>query len=216
MGQFKVLLCSEQPGYSQSLSVAFNENFIFRVISSVDRDKLLDEAVRLQPDVAVIKIDSMNTQGMLEELKNRCPMLLPVAIVDDPDQYDIMESINQGVRGVLPFRLLPRQIVNAVELITVAGLLCLPRVSSRPANNNNMGNERSIEIMSALTIREREVLALLGRSYSNQEIAETLCLSESTVKTHLRNVFHKLRVRNRSEAIALLYGTDLIRYEQLA
>jgi DNA-binding NarL/FixJ family response regulator len=216
MGQFKVLLCSQQPGYNQSLAVAFNENFIFRVISSVDRDKLLDEAVRLQPDVAVIKIDSLNIMDMLEELKNRCPMLLPVAVVDDPDQYDIMEAINQGVRGVLPFRLLPRQIVNAVELITVAGLLCLPRVSTRPAGTYSAGNERSIEIISALTIREREVLSLLGRSYSNQEIAETLCLSESTVKTHLRNVFHKLRVRNRSEAIALLYGTDLMKYEQLA
>lgn len=216
MAQFKVLLCSEQPGYNQSLAVAFNENFIFRVISSVDREKLLDEAVRLQPDVAVIKIDSPSTMDMLEELRIRCPMLLPVAIVEDPDQYDILGSVNQGVRGVLPFRLLPRQIVNAVELITVAGLLCLPRVSTRPVNNGSTGNERSIEIMSALTIREREVLSLLGRSYSNQEIAETLCLSESTVKTHLRNVFHKLRVRNRSEAIALLYGTDLMRYEHLA
>ncbi|MEN6351710.1 MAG: response regulator transcription factor [Syntrophomonas sp.] len=216
MGQFKVLLCSDQPGYSQSLAVAFNENFIFRVIASVEREKLLDEVVRLQPDVAVIKINSLSAIDMLNELKNRCPMLLPVVIVDDPDQYDIMESINQGVRGVLPFRLLPRQIVNAVELITVAGLLCLPRISTRSTNNSSMGNERSAEIIAALTVREREVLSLLGRSYSNQEIAETLCLSESTVKTHLRNVFHKLRVRNRSEAIALLYGTDLMRYEQLA
>ena len=76
MGQFKVLLCSQQPGYNQSLAVAFNENFIFRVISSVDREKLLEEAVRLQPDVAVIKLDSLNAMDMLEELKNRCPMLL--------------------------------------------------------------------------------------------------------------------------------------------
>lgn len=216
MGQFNVLLCSEQPGYNQSLLVAFNENYLFRVISSVDRDKLLDEAVRLQPDVAVIKIDSLNALDMLEDLKNKCPMLLPVAIVDDPDQYDIIELINQGIRGVLPFRLLPRQIVNAVELITVAGLLCLPRIGTRPANGNCTDNERNIEIMASLTVREREVLSLLAKSFSNQEIAETLCLSESTIKTHLRNVFHKLRVRNRSEAIALLYGTELVRYEQLA
>lgn len=216
MSQFKVLLCSELPLYNQSLAVAFDENYIFRVVGCVSCSELMEVAVRLQPDVAIIKVDSMETFALLDELKTNCPMLLPVAIVDDPGHYDIWESINGGMRGCLPFRLLPRQIVNAVELIVVAGLLCLPRIGPRSNANANGTKEKNMETISSLTIREREVLSLLGKSYSNQEIAESLCLSESTVKTHLRNVFRKLRVRNRSEAIALLYGSDFIRNEQLA
>lgn len=195
--------------------MAFDENYIFRVIASVKGEQLINEALRVQPDVAVIKMDSAVNSDVFNELTNNCPVLLPVAIVEDPGQYDIMELINQGMRGVLPFSLLPRQIVNAVELIAVVGLVCLPRINARVQKNSPMSRANNIEFVSALTIREREVLSLLGKNYSNQEIAELLCLSESTVKTHLRNVFHKLRVRNRSEAITLLYGKD-IKHGQLA
>lgn len=210
MSQFTVLLCSDLPLYSHSLSVAFNENNIFRVIENVSYDQLIDASIRLQPDVVVIKINDQEALPLLAELKGNCPMILQVAIVDDPGHFDMMDFINWGVRGCVPMRLLPRQIVNAVELIVVAGLLCLPRINPRSNSFNGNGMlDKNIETIGTLTSREREVLNLLCRSFSNQEIAESLCLSESTVKTHLRNVFRKLRVRNRSEAIAVLYGSDL-------
>lgn len=215
MSQFRVLLCSKLPLYAQSLSVAFDENNFFKVIANVNYAELIDTAARLQPDVAVVKLLDMDTLPLLMELKHYCPSLLQVAIVDDPGHFDIMDIVNNGIRGCLPTRLLPRQIVNSVELIVVAGLLCLPRINSHSTTGNG-NKEKNRETIEALTSREREVLNLLGRSYSNQEIAEALCLSESTIKTHLRNVFRKLRVRNRSEAIALLYGTEIIRFEQMA
>lgn len=216
MSQFRVVLCSDMPLYAQGLSAAFEENYIFKVVAQVNYEELTDTAVSLQPDVAIIKLRNMNALDLLLELKHYCPSLLQVAIVDDPGQFDVMEMVNSGVRGCLPARLLPRQVVNSVELIVVAGLLCLPRINPRGSLNGNGARDKTIETAETLTSREREVLNLLGRSYSNQEIAESLCLSESTIKTHLRNVFRKLRVRNRSEAIALLYGSEIIKYEQMA
>ncbi|HWP97039.1 MAG TPA: response regulator transcription factor [Syntrophomonadaceae bacterium] len=214
MSQFKVLLCGESPLYSQSLAVAFGENHLFRVTENIAFEDLIPCAVRIQPDVAILRFDDETALPLLLELRANCPMLLQVAIVDDPGRFDMFELINSGVRGCLPLRILPRQIVNAVELIVIAGLLCLPRLNPRDMNNGN--REKNVENIDTLTSREREVLILLGKSFSNQEIAESLCLSESTVKTHLRNVFRKLRVRNRSEAMALLYGNNVMRSDKLA
>ena len=214
MSQFKVLLCSDSPLYAQSLVAAFDDNYTFRVTENVTFHDLIDASLRIQPDVAVIKMDDLSALPLLLELKANCPVLLQVAIVDDPGRFDMSELINSGVRGCLPLRLLPWQIVNAVELIVVAGLLCLPRVNPRDMNNENRG--KNVETMGTLTSREREILGLLGKSCSNQEIAQALCLSESTVKTHLRNIFRKLRVHNRSEAMALLFGIEVMHIDQLA
>ena len=64
--------------------------------------------------------------------------------------------------------------------------------------------------LAALTPREREVLAYLGRGLSNAELAEQLTLSEVTVKTHVARIFAKLEVRDRAQAVVLAYETGLV------
>lgn len=214
MNQFRVLLCSDSALYGQGLAVAFEESYTFRVLDNVDLQDMLAAALRVQPDVVLLKLDNNDCVPNIVELKNKCPFSLPVVIVEDPNYFNIFELINSGVRGCLPMRLLPRQIVNAVELMVVAGILCLPRINPRTLNHEN--RDKDAATINTLTSREREVLAFLGRSFSNQEIAESLCLSESTVKTHLRNAFKKLKVRNRTEALAVLLGSDLINRENMA
>lgn len=215
MNQFRVLLCSDSALYGQGLAVAFDESYTFRVLDNVNLQEMLASAIRLQPDVLLFKLDTADYLPNIVELKNKCPFSLPVVIVEDPNHFNLFELINCGVRGCLPMRLLPRQIVNAVELIVVAGILCLPRINPRSLTSDGYEKDNNIAI-NALTSREREVLAFLGRSFSNQEIAESLCLSESTVKTHLRNAFKKLKVRNRTEALAVILGSDIFKKEHLA
>lgn len=206
MSQFRVLLCSDSPVYSNSLKVAFQEGHLFKVMEDVTSEDIIDSASRLQPDVVVLKLEDDACLPVVRQILVNCPLLLLVAIVEDPGRYDVNEFINMGLRGLLPMRLLPRQIVNAVELVVVAGILCLPRMNPGQINRNNANNESSVNLNS-LTTRERQVFGLLSKSYSNQEIADSLCLSESTVKTHLRNIFRKLKVRNRSEAMSILYNS---------
>lgn len=216
MNQFRVLLCSDSPLYNQSLTVAFEENHSFRVVDQVSQEDLINASLRVQPDVVILKVDDAEGLSCIVELKSQCPFLFPIMIVEDPNQFNLFDLISGGVRGCLPLRMLPRQIVNAIELIVVAGILCLPRLNPRVVNHANGGREKEQTNINALTSREREVLSFLGKSLSNQEIAASLCLSESTVKTHLRNAFKKLKVRNRTEALAVLLGSDVLKQEQLA
>lgn len=206
MSQFRIMLCSDSSVYANSLKIAFQESHLFKIMKEVPFEEVIDSASRLQPDVAVLKIDDEACLPVVRQLLVKCPFLLPVAIVKDPGRFDVNELLSIGLRGLLPMRLLPRQIVNAVELVAVAGILCLPRMSPAQLNKSNY-QEGSNWSLDLLTTRERQILGLLSKSLSNQEIAESLCISESTVKTHLRNTFRKLKVRNCSEAMSVLYST---------
>ncbi|HHY31315.1 MAG TPA: response regulator transcription factor [Syntrophaceticus sp.] len=113
----------------------------------------------------------------------------------------MFELVRSGIKGCLPVRLLPKQIVYAVELIVDAGVLCIPRFGQE--YNGKRGTTETSLLLSSLTRRELDVLSLLGRGHTNQEIASDLYISESTVKSHLRSIFRKLGVKKRHEAQAI-------------
>ena len=199
MSEFRLLIGSQPPQWGESLAAAFAENILFEVAGSVTLPELIEAAVRFHPDVVLWKMEDEDPVPLATELQRKCPVGLPVVLVDNPQKLDLAVLLRAGVRGCLPIRLLPRQIVHAVELIAKAGMLCLPRLgqgfaispepqSSTPGSGNPTG-------------REREVLSLLGQNLSNQEIGRALFLSESTVKTHLRSIFRKLGARNRTEVL---------------
>ena len=78
---------------------------------------------------------------------------------------------------------------------------------SSPKTEKSLNKDVNIE---ALTPKEKEVLALVAKGASNQEIADKLCVRDVTVKTHLNSVFKKLKVTNRTQAVLLAMQIDLI------
>ena len=200
MGEYRVLIGGGSPQWRAGLGAAFTGNVAFEVAGSVDSSELLEAAARVYPEVVLWKPEDEDPVPVIRELKLKCPFTLPVLMVHDPQKVDLMELLRAGVRGCIPLRLLPRQIVHSLELIVTAGLVCLPRLGPEFFGSPNNGTGTALD---GLTRREREVLSLLGKNLSNQEIAQALFLSVSTVKTHLRSIFRKLGVKNRAEALTL-------------
>ena len=93
-----------------------------------------------------------------------------------------------------------------VALAVTARVLAIYRSapSTRPAGQGGPGT------LDALTSREREVLALIGRGKTNGEIAAELFVSEGTVKTHINHVFTKLQLRDRAAAVVFAFDHDLV------
>ena len=205
MEPMRVLFSSENLLYHQSLAVAFEESPTFKVLGNVPVDQLLERATQLQPDIIIWKLDAAEGITVLGELSLHCPSSCPIIISDHPERIDLTTAIRLGIRACLPVRLLPAQIVAAVELSIGAGLMCLPRASTKSSREEASALHEQA-VLAELSSREKEVVALLVQGYSNTDIANKLFLSESTIKTHLRNTFKKMRVHNRSEAIAILYG----------
>jgi DNA-binding NarL/FixJ family response regulator len=78
---------------------------------------------------------------------------------------------------------------------------------AQPKQEKTLNNKTNID---ALTPKEKEVLALVAKGASNQEIADKLCVRDVTVKTHLNSIFKKLKVSNRTQAVLLAMQIDLI------
>lgn len=208
MREFTILLGGQSPEWRESLVAAFAANGSFEVIGHVANADLLPAAGRLHPDIVLWNVAGEDPVTTVGELKRRCPFVFPVVLVDNPQKLDLLALLRAGTWGCLPLRLLPRQIVHAVELIVKAGMLCLPRLGPEFFSLAERG--RSPVDADLLTGREREVLSLLGQNLSNQEIGRRLFMSESTVKTHLRSIFRKLGARNRTEAVVAALRVGLL------
>ena len=201
MSDYTILVSGHSAEWRRNLMAAFKQNGYEKAF--VEGEKELMESVReIYPDVLLRRVE---TQGealnLIKELKGVSPFSIAVLIVDNPDYFDIFELINAGMMGCLPTRLRPRQIVAAVELIVAAGVICTPRMNPRFLDEHQSDHS---ELFLSLTSREREILVLLGENKSNQEMADELYLSVSTVKTHLRSIFRKLGLRSRRDAQSIL------------
>ncbi|BBM69203.1 LuxR C-terminal-related transcriptional regulator [Rhodothermus marinus] len=164
---------------------------------------------QLRPDVVLVDIGLPDGSGLelirsLREVLPRTEFL--VLTVFDDDRH-ILEAILAGASGYLVKRDLPELLLKAIRTVRQgaswmsAGIarrvLELFREELAPAN-----------ALRTLTSREQEILQLLSEGFSNAEIAERLKISAETVRTHIRHIYRKLQVHNRTEAAArfLRYG----------
>jgi DNA-binding NarL/FixJ family response regulator len=202
MNGYRILLSGDANSWCESLAVIFNKNPNYHIVDIISPEVLIEAASRLLPDILIWKLESENYMPLLIKIKSQCPSTQLITLVEDPNSINVRELVGYGVRSCLPLRLFPCQIANAVELIVEAGIMCLPRPNMKDRKTEVSRNY--LPVFDSLSNREREVIAmLLGRS-SNQEIAAALCLSESTIKSHLHNIYQKVGARNRNEARAKL------------
>lgn len=200
--KFKVLLNASDSHWMHCMSIAFEESLHFEAITTPDPQLIMEQTCQVLPEVVIWKIENEDEEGIYEVIKE-CPQAMIVLVVNDPNRFNITNLMRMGISGCLPVRLLPRQIVSAVELIVITGILCFPRLNKN--HTNAAANGKQMAIPPDLTLREREILTHLCRNQSNQEIAAAMCLAESTVKTHLQNIFRKMGINKRGEAIAAIY-----------
>ncbi|MFI1967998.1 DNA-binding response regulator [Streptomyces cinnamoneus] len=130
----------------------------------------------------------------------------------DVDDY-VYEALRAGASGFLLKDAPPADLISAVRVVAAGEALLAPSVTrrliadfaARPAPRRS----RPVRL-NGLTPRETEVLELIARGLSNQEIAATLVLAEQTVKTHIGRVLSKLGLRDRAQAVIFAYESGLV------
>jgi DNA-binding NarL/FixJ family response regulator len=126
------------------------------------------------------------------------------------DEY-VFEALRAGASGFLLKRTEPEQLVGAIRVVAGGEALLSPSVTRRLIEEfTRRPQTGSGERLTMLTDREREVLALIARGLSNQELAEQLFIADNTVKTHVKRIFTKLGARDRAQAIVIAYESGLV------
>jgi DNA-binding NarL/FixJ family response regulator len=132
----------------------------------------------------------------------------------DLDEY-VYAALQSGASGFLLKDVTPEHLVGAVRTVAVGDALLAPsitrRLVERYARPEPVATGGSVEALSSLTAREAEVLRLVARGMSNAEIADSLVISEATVKTHVAAVLSKLELKNRAQVVVFAYESGIVR-----
>ena len=141
------------------------------------------------------------------------PARVLVLTTYDLDEY-VYQALRAGAAGFLLKATAPDRLVDGITTVAAGDALLAPAVTRRLIEQHIRGPAPSTGIppsLSGLTDREREVLVLLARGRSNDDIAEALVVASTTVKTHVNRIFAKLRLDSRAQAVVLAYETGLVR-----
>ncbi len=178
-----------------------------------DGAQAVEEAIRLRPDVVVMDIRMPRLDGIEATRRLRqhggAPSVL-VLTTFDLDEY-VYEALRAGAAGFMLKDAPPGQLAEAVRAVASGDTLLAPAVTRRLVERfvKRPSPERSEEL-AELTERELGVLRHVARGLSNREIAQTLYLSEATVKTHVTRILAKLGLRDRVQAVVFAYETGLV------
>jgi DNA-binding NarL/FixJ family response regulator len=126
------------------------------------------------------------------------------------DEY-VFSALQAGASGFILKRSPPEQLIEAIRTVAAGEALLSPSVTRRliaefASRPDRVENPR----FGQLTDREREVLIEVAHGLSNEEVAETLFISENTVKTHVKRVLTKLEARDRVQAVVMAYEGGLM------
>ena len=130
----------------------------------------------------------------------------------DLDEY-VYAALDAGASGFLLKDVSPEHLVASIRMVAAGDALLAPSITRRLIERfvrRDHAAAMAPRELSALTVREREVLVLVARGLSNAELADRLHLSEATVKTHVARILSKLDLRDRVQAVVLAYETGLV------
>jgi two-component system NarL family response regulator len=166
------------------------------------------EALRMaearRPHVVLLDLE-MPVLGGIEAcaaLRKRVPGTEVLILTVSENEPDLYAALRVGASGYLLKDMPPAELVQAVLEAGRGEPRIAPRMAGRLLAEMGAARGPEPEPLEDLSAREREVLALLAEGLRNREIAERLVVTEATVKTHVRHVLEKLRLRNRAEAAA--------------
>jgi DNA-binding NarL/FixJ family response regulator len=185
---------------------------------AADGVQAVELARSLRPHVVLMDIRMPNMDGIQATSRITVPgsSAAPRVVIlttYDLDEY-VYDALTSGASGFLLKDLPPEDLVRAVRVAAEGESLLAPSVTRRLVEEfvrQRPPGGSAADRLDVLSDRETEVLRLVARGMSNAEIAGTLFLGESTVKTHVGHILDKLQLRDRVQAVILAYEAGLVR-----
>lgn len=177
-----------------------------------DGEEAVSLVKELQPDIAILDVRMPRMTGIeaTRKIKSESPEVgILILTAHDDDEY-VFALLEAGANGYLLKTAQIEELVKAIHAVK-AGQPALDPLITRKVVSQFMSGKSLPDVMAqvgdemeGLTSRELEVLQMVGQGLSNKEVAHRLYISDRTVQAHLSNIFSKLQVASRTEAV--MYG----------
>jgi DNA-binding NarL/FixJ family response regulator len=170
-------------------------------------EEALLEVIDIQPDVVLMDIHLPGMSGIecVAKLKEKKPDFQIVMLTIYEDDEQIFKSLAAGAHGYILKKTPPAKLLEAISEVHQGGSPMSSQIARRVVDFFQVKEVSALENEN-LSAREQEILSYLAKGYRYKEIADILCISIETVRTHIRNIYEKLHVHSRTEALLKYLG----------
>lgn len=204
----KVSIVEDNPGTRESLSKMLQRTPELEFLQAYPNgEAALRGVTQAVPDVILmdIRLPGMSGIECVARIKEKLPKVSVLMLTTYEESDLIFESLRAGAIGYLLKNMPPAELMNAVVQARTGGSPLSMRIA-RKIVNHFQEKESAASDLSRLTQREQEILSLLSKGFLYKEIADQLKISLNTVRVHLQNVYEKLHVHSRTQAVMKFLG----------
>jgi len=207
MAKTRILIVDDHEVVRMGMRLLFANEEDFIVVGEASNGaEALAKVPVLDPQLILmdVRMEKMGGIEACREIKSRSPQVHILMLTSYTDEDAVVASMLAGASGYLLKNLSRSELLRSVRLVAAGQTLIDPTASQQAMQRltSTPGSE--------LTEREREVLALVARGYTNKQIAETLYVSEKTARNHVSHILEKLGLARRSEAAAYAVEHKLV------
>lgn len=204
-----LVLADDHPIILDGLEALFRMEQDFQMLARcVNGEETLQAVRQHRPDVLILDIRMPGKDGLvvLREMKKEKLPTRAVLLTVGLDEDDVLEALRLGVRGVVLKEMAPQMLVQCVRKVHAGEQWLEKRSVGRALEKMLLREAGERHVAGVLTPRELEIVRMVAAGLRNKQIADTLSISEGTVKIHLHHIYEKLHLDGRLELA--LYAQD--------
>jgi DNA-binding NarL/FixJ family response regulator len=206
--EIKVVIIEDNNDIRNSLSILINGSSGFICLQTFENaEDAIIGIPGLNPDVAIVDVHLPKGTGIdaIGILKPLCPTTQFMIFTIFEDEETVFNALKAGASGYLLKNTPPDKILASITDIHQGGSPMSGQIARKVLQSFVKQSPNAMQL-SSLTQRENEILNFLAKGYRYKEIASKLFISTETVRTHIRNIYEKLQVESRTEALNKLYN----------
>lgn len=204
MERIRVLIADDHPHFRDGMRALLSSVPDLEVVGEArDGEGAITQAEKLQPDVILMDLGMPGVNGIeaTRRVLRTSPHIAVLVISMQEDDDSVFAALQAGARGYLLKGAPKTEILRSIRSVASGEAIFGPAIAKRLMQFFATPRPAAPEVFPGLTDREREILALIARHETNPEIAKRLRLSPKTVRNHVSNIFTKLQVADRAQAI---------------
>ncbi|CFX12221.1 Transcription regulator LuxR, C-terminal [Syntrophomonas zehnderi OL-4] len=210
MAKIRILIADDHALVREGLRKLLERDDSLEVLEEVgDGQGAINVARKERPDVILMDVNMPGTDGIVATrvIKREMPSTKVIALTIYEDE-EVVDMVKAGVSAYVLKDVAGSELIDTIHRVMAGEVVIHPRVAKRLIKEINRSEQ--IQDTVKLTRREKDVLALLVKGSSNKDMAETMFISEKTVKNHLTSIFRKLGVKDRTQAAVYALKNNIV------